>query len=360
MALLETIKLRQEYDGHNVLKEINLRIERGEVFALIGPTGAGKTTLLRLLDLLEIPASGTIYFDGVDVTSSRGERLEARRRMSFVQQRPVVFKMSVYDNVACGLRWRHESNKVIRGKVESALGLVRMADYRNRNAWTLSGGETQGVAIARALVTEPEVLFLDEPTANLDPVSISKVEEVLGHIIREQRTTVVMATHDMSQGQRLAGRVGVMINGEILQVGSPNEIFSSPVSRELAEFVGVENILDGVVVARDDGLVNIAVDGGTIQAVSEYAVGDKVYVLLRPEDITFALSKDISSARNVFEGKIARITTVEPLVRIEADCGFPLLGIVTKMSAQQLDLAIGKPVYASFKATAVHVIKRWD
>lgn len=360
MVLLETIKLRQEYDGRDVLKEVNLRIERGEVFSLIGPTGTGKTTLLRLLDLLEIPASGTIYFDGVDVTRSHRERLGARRRMAFVQQRPVVFTMSVYDNVACGLRWRHESNRVIRPKVESVLELVRMADCQNRDARTLSGGELQRVAIARALVTAPELLFLDEPTANLDPVSISKVEEVLGHIIREHKTTVVMATHDMSQGQRLAGRIGVLMNGEILQVGSPSEIFSSPESREVAEFVGVENILDGVVVGWDDGLVNIKVDGGTIQAVSEYAAGDRVHVLLRPEDVTFKLSKDISSARNIFSGRIAKITPVEPLVRIEVDCGFPLLGVVTKMSAQQLGLAVGKQVYASFKATAIHVIRRWD
>lgn len=360
MALLETIKLRQEYDGRDVLKEVNLRIERGEVFSLIGPTGTGKTTLLRLLDLLEIPASGTIYFDGVDVTRSHRERLGARRRMAFVQQRPVVFTMSVYDNVACGLRWRHESNRVIRPKVESVLELVRMADCQNRDARTLSGGELQRLAIARALVTAPELLFLDEPTANLDPVSISKIEEVLGHIIREHKTTVVMATHDMSQGQRLAGRIGVLMNGEILQVGSPSEIFSSPGSREVAEFVGVENILDGVVVGWDDGLVNIRVDGGTIQAVSEYAAGDRVHVLLRPEDVTFKLSKDISSARNIFSGRIAKITPVEPLVRIEVDCGFRLLGVVTKMSAQQLGLAVGKQVYASFKATAIHVIRRWD
>jgi tungstate transport system ATP-binding protein len=139
-----------------------------------------------------------------------------------------------------------------------------MADYRNREARTLSGGETQRVAIARALVTEPEMLFLDEPTANLDPVSTTKVEEVLAHIIREHKTTVVMATHDQLQGHRLAGTIGVMIDGEILQVGSPGKIFSSPVNREVAEFVGVENILDGVVVGKDDSLAYIEVNGVTL------------------------------------------------------------------------------------------------
>ncbi len=360
MALVDIVNLRHEYDGQYVLKDISLKIERGEVFAFIGPTGAGKTTLLRLLDLLEVPSSGSIYFDGRDVTRTRHERLEARRRMSFVQQKPIVFTMSVYNNVGCGLRWRRERGEAIRQKVENALGLVGMADYRDRDARTLSGGEMQRVAIARALVTEPEVLFLDEPTANLDPVSTSKVEEVLAHIIRRQGATVVMATHDMSQGQRLAGRIGVLKNGEILQVGSPNEIFSSPKSKEVAEFVGIENILGGVVVEREDNLVTIEVAGVTIQAVSGYAVGDKVYALIRPEDITFTLSKDNSSARNVFRGRITRVTPVGPLVRIEVDCGFPLLGVVTRRSAQELDFAVGREVYASFKATAIHAIKRWE
>lgn len=360
MAVIEASNVGQKYSGRYVLKNVNLEVDRGETFTLIGPTGAGKTTLLRVMDLLEVPSSGRVYFDGVDVTSSRRHRLEVRRRMSFVQQKPVVFTMSVYDNLACGLRWRQEKDEFVRQKVNSALELVGMADYRDRNARTLSGGETQRVAIARALVTKPEILFLDEPTANLDPVSTSKVEEVLTHIIREQKTTVVMATHDMSQGQRLAHRIGVLINGELLQVGNPGDIFCSPSSKEVAELVGVENIISGTVIGKDENLVSIDVNGNAIQAISDHAVGDKVYALVRPEDITLTLAKDTSSARNVFHGEITRIIPLGPLARIEVDCGFPLLGVVTKRSAQELDLAIGKEVYASFKATALHVIKRWN
>jgi tungstate transport system ATP-binding protein len=274
--------------------------------------------------------------------------------MSFVQQKPIVFNMNVYDNVACGLKWRHEKKQVMREKVESALEMVNI----NRNAKTLSGGETQRVAIARALVTDPEVLLLDEPTANLDPVSVSRIEEVLAQIISDNKITVVMATHDMAQGQRIAGRIGVLVNGEMLQVGSPKEIFYSPESREVAEFVGMENILPGIIAEREDDLVNIDVIGNVIQAISDYAIGDKVYALVGPEDITFTLSKEASSARNAFKGRIRRMTPVGPLIRIEVDCGFSLLGVLTRRSAQELDLAIGKYVYASFKATAIHIIKR--
>jgi len=360
IALIETIDLGQKYGAQDILKNINLSVDRGEVLALIGPTGAGKTTLLRLLDLLEMPASGSIYFDGTEVTDNKSLRLQARRRMSFVLQKPVVFNMSVYDNVACGLRWRREKEAAISQRVNSVLELVGMTEYSNRNARTLSGGETQLVAIARALAVAPEVLFLDEPTANLDPISTSKIEEVLAHIIGEQKTTVVMATHDMSQGQRLASRIGVIINGEVLQTGSPTNIFSTPENREVAELVGIGNILSGVIVNRDNELVTIDVGGSLIQAISDYSIGEEVHALIRPEDITLALHKDASSARNTFEGRITRIFSVGALVRVEAACGFPLLAVVTKRSAQDLNLAVDKKVYATFKATAVHVIKRWN
>lgn len=358
--MIKTVNLGHKYGERHVLKDVNLEVRKGDTLVLIGPTGAGKTTLLRLLDMLEIPASGTIYIDGVDVTRSGRHRLETRRRMAFVQQKPLVFNMSVYDNVACGLRWRHEKGDTIRHKVEAALELVGMAGYRDRDARTLSGGETQRVAIARALVIEPEVLFLDEPTANLDPVSIAKIEEVLAHIIREQKTTVVMATHDMFQGQRLAGSIGVLMDGKMLQTGSPKEIFTAPGSKEVAEFVGIDNILAGVVVGKEETLVTIEVNGYTIQAVSDFNVGEEVYALVRPEEVTLALAKDLSSARNVFPGRIARMAAVGPLFRVEIDCGFPLLGLITKRSAEELAFTVGVEVYASFKATAVRTIKRWS
>jgi tungstate transport system ATP-binding protein len=359
MVLVETLSLRHEYDGRPALTEVNLKINRGEVFALIGPTGAGKTTLLRLLDLLEMPTSGSIYFAGAEITRSRRQRTETRRRMSFVQQRPIVFSMSVYDNVACGLRWRRREHNVIQSKVDNALELVNLAEYRERNAKKLSGGETQRVAIARALVTEPELLFLDEPTANLDPVSTGKVEEVLAHVIRERKTTIMMATHNMSQGQRIADRIGVLMGGKVLQIGSPNEIFCLPTNMEVAEFVGVENILKGVIIDKEDSLVTIQVNSSTIQAISDYETGEAVYALVRPEDVIFTLAKGKTSARNVFVGEIMKITSVGPLVRIEVDCGFPLLGVITKRSAEELDLKVGGRIHASSKATAVHVIKRW-
>ncbi|MFH1640132.1 MAG: TOBE domain-containing protein, partial [Chloroflexota bacterium] len=212
---------------------------------------------------------------------------------------------------------------------------------------------------ARAIVTEPEVLFLDEPTANMDPVSTAKIEEVLAHIINERRTTIIMATHNMSQGQRLASRLGVLINGELMQTGSVNDIFNQPQNREVAEFVGVENILKGVVERKDGELALIAINGEKIMAVSPFDVGETVHVLIRPETIVFSLSGEAGSARNVFKCRVNKINTIGSLVRIEVGCGFPLLGVITTQAAQALNISIGKDIYASFKATAIHVIKRW-
>ena len=358
MSLIETIDLWQRYGERDILKNINLRVERGEVFALIGPTGAGKTTLLRLIDLIDTPTSGKIFFNGADMTVSEKARLEARRRMAFVLQKPLVFNMSVYDNIAYGLRWRGVGRSHVREKVSSILEMVGLADYKSRNARTLSGGEVQRVAIARAIAIKPEVLLLDEPTANLDPISASRIEELITGIIKRDAITVIMATHDMAQGQRLADRISVLIDGEIVQTGGLRDVFTSPKNREVAEFVGMENILDGMIVSNEGEVVPIDINGTIIEAITDYAAGEEVSVCIRPEDVTLALSKISSSARNSLGGEVTWVVSTGPLSRVEIDCGFPLVVLVTKRSAEELGLKKGRQVYATFKATSIHIIKR--
>ena len=358
MALIKTINLNQQYDDRQVLKDINLSIDRAEVFTLVGPTGAGKTTLIRILDMIEPPFSGQLLFDGVDILLKGTHQLEARRRMSYVQQRPVIFAMNVFDNVACGLKWRHIESGLIKRKTESTLELVGMADYRNQNARTLSGGETQRIAIARALVTEPEVLFLDEPTANMDPNSVIKIEEILNNIINEEKITIIMTTHNMAQAQRMSSRLGVIIDGQLMQTGNWHDVFSTPTTRDVAYFVGVENIINGEITAAQDELVTIKVDGTVIEAISDYPVREKVSVCIRPEDITISTTRTSTSARNSFAGKIKNTVSFGTLTRVTVDCGFALVVLVTTRSANDLDLVKSKEVFASFKATAIHVIKR--
>jgi len=358
MSLIKVVGLYQRYGEREVLENINAEVDRGEVLALIGPTGAGKTTLLRLIDLLETPTSGKIYFDGVDVTEYGKVRLEARRRMAFVLQKPAVFNASIYDNIAYGLRWRGKKRSDIKEKVNNILEIVGLSTDKSRNARTLSGGEVQRVAIARAIAIEPEVLLLDEPTANLDPISISEIEELISRVMLEYDTTIIMATHDMAQGQRLAKRIGVLIDGKILQTGEPREVFNSPQNREIAEFVGVENIINGVIISNDEGVAAIDIGGNVIEAISDYTIGEEVCACVRPEDITLTLSKVQSSARNSFVGEITRLVSIGSITRIEIDCGFQLIALVTKKSAEELNLERSRQVYATFKATGVHVIRR--
>ncbi len=358
MSLIETVDLCQKFGEQDILKNINLKVEQGEVFALIGPTGAGKTTLLRLIDLIDTPTAGKIYFDGTDASAPPGVRLAMRRRMAFVLQKPIVFNTSVYDNVAYGLKWRGLGKSDIREKASNILEMVGLSEYKNRNARTLSGGEVQRVAIARALATEPAVLLLDEPTANLDPPSAARVEELITGIIQRHTATIIMATHDMAQGQRLADRIGVLVNGEIVQTGSASDVFASPRNRDVADFVGVENIIDGQIVSSENKVVTIDIGDNVIEAISDYTTGKEVSACIRPEDVTLALSKLSTSARNSFTGEITRVVSIGPLARVEINCGFPLVALITRRSAEEMGLEKGRQIYANFKATTVHVIKK--
>ncbi len=357
MPILEARNLRHRYGSAEILKGVSLNVEPGETLAIIGPSGAGKSTLLRLLDLLEPPTGGTISINGESVTTDASQRLMLRRRMAFVHQKPLVFTSSVFDNIAQPLRWRGIKGEGLQKKVDEALALVGLDGYSGREAKTLSGGETQRVALARALATEPEIMFLDEPTANLDPNSTTKVEELVSSIIRRQKLTVVMTTHDLAQGQRLADRIGVMMNGELLQLGKSADIFLAPACRAVAEFIGIENILTGKVIDVKDGLVTVEVSGHRVQAMGYFAPSDNIHLFVRPEDVTIAVFSERSSARNRLEGTVIRLSLVGPLVRLEIDCGFKLMAVVTRQSAEELGLAIGGRVFASLKATAIHAVK---
>lgn len=349
--------LCKRFGRKEILRDVNFDVAAGEVFAVIGPTGVGKTTLLRIVDLLDRPTSGTVYFDGQDVDASERVRLRMRRRMAAVLQKPIVFKGTVFDNVAYGLKVRLESKSTTDGRVSEALETVGLSGYEERDARTLSGGEVQRVALARAMALRPAVLLLDEPTANLDPVSTAQIEQLMVRVIDSLKTTVVMATHDFSQGQRLADRIGVLMGGSMVQSGAPLEVFGAPHSREIAEFVGTENIFEGTVVRSEEGLATIEIgDGAMLEAVSDLPRGNRVLACVRPEEVTLAVALPSSSARNHFPGSIARLSSMGPTVRAEVDCGFPIVAIVTRRSVDDLDMRIGMQVHASFKASGVHVI----
>ena len=223
-AFLEIEDLAKSCGRAEILKDINLRVMRGEVLALIGPTGSGKTSLLRLINLLEGPSSGRIMIEGREVSSlPESDLLPVRRRMAMVFQKPVMFRADVEHNVSFGLKMR--GKKEMR-MVQEALASVGLSGYECRDANTLSGGETQRIALARALILEPELLLLDEPTANLDPKSVEAIDRLLQGLAGH-RTTVILATHNMQEALMLADRVAVLEEGRLTSVGRPDEVFGS-------------------------------------------------------------------------------------------------------------------------------------
>jgi tungstate transport system ATP-binding protein len=237
-TLLNITNLDMKIDNIEVLKNIDLDIHRGEIFALMGPSGAGKTTLLRILNLLERPCNGTITLDGITINgTNHSKRHSARHRISMVFQTPVLFNDSVYNNIAYSLKVRNMDKLTIERKVQDSLRLVGLDNYGQRKAKTLSGGEQQRIAFARAVVFEPDLLLLDEPTANLDPANVAKIEEIIRTINKELNTTIIIATHNMNQVKRLADRVGMLLNGELIEVNSKDVMFNEPSDERSRDFI---------------------------------------------------------------------------------------------------------------------------
>lgn len=357
LLALQNIVVR--YAGAVALRVPALDVAAGETLALIGPNGSGKSTLLRVMALLQRPAEGTVAFRGRPVTA--GDSLATRRRMAVVFQQPLLADMRVEDNVELGLRFRSVAAEGRPARVARWLERLGVAHLAHRPARTLSGGEAQRVALARALVLEPDVLFLDEPFAALDAPTRTALVPDLGAILRADRVTTVLVTHDRGEAQALAGRVGVMIGGRLLQVDEGARVFGAPASEEVARFVGVETILAGEVIDAADGLVVVDVGGRTLEVAATARPRDRVRVGIRPEDVTLTTGDagGHSSARNHFPATVVRLMPGSP-VRVVLDCGFPLVAAVTTRSAADLRLATGARVTAVFKASAAHLFATSD
>ena len=217
----------------------------------------------------------------------------------------------------------------------------------------------QRVALARAIVTEPEVLLLDEPTANLDPISSDLIEDLILRINKNFRTTIIMSTHDMIQGQRLADSIGVIMDGKLVQTGTAGEIFYQPKGRDIARFVGIDAIAGGVVMENTGGHAVIKVGDTCFEALTGLAKGKKADLFIRPEEVILSpadSSQVKTSMRNQLHGRITRIVPNGPFVRVSVDCGFVLVALITRRSCTELGFAVGAPVVAGVKATAIHVL----
>lgn len=354
MSQLEIKNLFKEFKGRNILENINLTIDKGTTLGIIGPTGCGKTTFLRILDLLEPPSSGKIYFNGTDISNSKSENLEFRRKVGMVFQKPVVFKGTVLQNIKYGLNIRGNTPESSNEEIIELLITLGLEGYENRDASTLSGGETQRIALARAMIIRPEILILDEPTANLDPISTEKIEMMIQNIRKKNETTIIMATHNLIQGQRLCDAIAI-INQRIHQLGRPEEIFRKPKNSFVADFVGMKNVMKGHAKKIKDNLTVINMD--KIKTYATSSLEGDVYMSIRPEDITVSKSKVKTSALNDLKGNIKSIIDDGTLIKIDVDVGEIFTIYLTRKSFFDLEISVGSVIWIQFKASAVNIFK---
>lgn len=355
-ALLEAEGIRRSYRGSLDMEVPSLTVDRGQVLGILGPSGAGKSTLLRILALLEEPDSGVVRIEGRRVST---RSLTARRRMAAALQSPPVFRGTVTSNVEFGLRLRGMDPSERRRRATRALSEVGLAGMEGRRSSEISGGEAQRVGLARALVTDPDILFLDEPLAHIDEPQRESLAVYLRDHVRRSGCATVWVTHDRSEALSISDRIALLDRNRLIQSGSALEVFSRPADEHAARLVGADNVIAGTVSGQSGGLASVKTQGSTFEAMSEISAGTEVYLLVRPEDVSIWTTEPSSSSpRNRVEGDIAGVVALGPTVKVTIRSSPPLVALITRPSYEELGLSVGSRIGAGFKATAAHVVRR--
>ena len=268
------------YEDTHVLKNINFEIEKGKFYTLLGPSGCGKTTILRIIAGFTDVSNGKVTLNGADVTNLPPNK----RKVNTVFQDYALFPhMNVFENIAFGLRLKKTPENIIKEKVADALKMVQLSGYENREISQMSGGQQQRVAIARALVNEPEVLLLDEPLSALDLKLRTDMQYELRELQQRLGITFIFVTHDQEEALAMSDEIFVMSKGEIVQSGTPVDIYDEPINRFVANFIGESNIVDGVM--KEDYLVEFV--GKEFEcADAGMRPNEKVEIVIRPEDLS--------------------------------------------------------------------------
>ena len=333
VPILSVEGLRKGFNGFNLEVPV-LEFYEGKIYCLTGPNGSGKTTLLSILNLLEKPDSGRLFYRGKVISAEENQKLRIRREMVMVLENPYLFNSSVIKNVTYGLKTRYRDKKDIQEKAEEVLRMVNLSGFEDRKARELSRGETQRVAIARAVVLNPKILLLDEPFTNIDKIHISVVEKLIKRINRERNTTVIFTSHDLFQAYRLSNRIISIVNGKIIK-GS------------------LDNLFEGLIEGKDNLKWAKITPELKIAVVTEMK-GD-INILIPPEDIILSKKPFQSSARNVLEGKIRRIEIEKETVRVCCEVGVEFIAMITLKSFKRMNMSPGSTIFLTFKTTSVKV-----
>jgi tungstate transport system ATP-binding protein len=356
-SLLEIHDLIVKPDNKTVILALpELIVNRNEVMVVVGPNGAGKSTLLRIAAGLLKPSSGRVFFSADPQLIG----LDYRRRISTVFQSPLLLSGTVRNNIASGLQFRNMPRAEIHRRVDKWMDQLHISALANRHPAGLSGGEAQRVSLARAFCLETELMLMDEPFSSLDAPTRQEMLGELRDLLSKTGQTCIYVTHDLQEALAVGDRIAILFKGRLHQLDTVSNVFKHPMTPEVATFVGVENIIPGTVTQRLNDLVQIQANGFQLEAVGTAAVGEEVYACLRPEDVTLynsGVDTSHSTARNHLVCRIRRIFNQGPLVRVELEADFPLTALVTRPSAEEMNLQAGMEVQAVFKATAIYLIE---
>ena len=353
---LERVSKRFTREGHGALAAVNdvsLTVEPGELLTLLGPSGCGKTTTLRMVAGFEQPDAGRVYIGEQDVT----ELMVYRRSIGFVFQNYALFPhLTVFENVAYGLRVRRLAEAAIRTRVGRVLELVGLPGYERRFTNQLSGGEQQRVAVARAVVVEPQLLLFDEPLSNLDAKLRVQMREELSRLQRQLAITTVYVTHDQEEAMAISDRIAVMRQGTIAQVGTAEELYRKPRSAFVAQFIGRVNLVESRVLGATNGSVAVDLWGSSLSVPTDetYATGQHLFLVLRPESLTLVGdSAKATDGEVVVPGVVRSRTFLGEKVEYAVEVAGALLQAVTYDPTRRGVLNVGARVGVSCDATSV-------
>jgi ABC-type Fe3+/spermidine/putrescine transport system ATPase subunit len=336
--------------GDFLLQDINLTINSGEYFIILGPTGAGKTILLEAIAGLYPVLGGEVWIEDKEVTRLSPEK----RRIGIVYQDYMLFShLSVEENIAFGLKLRKCHKGEVKEKVNDVAEAVGITHLLHRKPQSLSGGEKQKVALARALVIEPAVLLLDEPLSALDPETKERMQSTLREVHRKVGVTVIHVTHDFEEAIALGHRVAVLNDGRVAQVGTPEEILRKPDSEFVAHFALSRNIFSGEAEEGEDGHTVVDIGGIKLAAITE--LRGEVRLSLRPEDIIISKEPIHSTARNCFQGVVSDIVHRGSVVYVTVTLPPEFICLITRQAFEELELREEVSVWVTFKASALNV-----
>jgi len=332
------------------LKDISFDVQDGEYFILLGPTGAGKTVLLESLAGLQGVRSGEVWIDGKNVTSLSIQE----RKIGFAFQKYTLYRhLPVRDNISFGLMWRYKKQRDIDEAVDRVIELLDLQDLLNKRPWALSGGESQKICLARAIAVKPDLLILDEPLGSVDNESREVTERELKESHNQLKLTTIHVTHDFEEAIALGDRMAVMIDGRIVQVGTPDHVFRHPNSEAVARFLMTRNVFEGEVQDAAGGQSVFCVDGQNLDVATP--MRGKRHASIRPEDILISREPLDSDAANSLRGTVTHISDRGSMAYVWVDAPPEFACLVLHPSFEAMGLEEGQNIYITFKASAVNI-----